>query len=314
MISIKIGKIEKVPLREVWKNEARNFNSWLFDNIEILGEELDINLSAIEKEKRIGSFSADIIAENEFGQKIIIENQLEKTNHDHLGKILTYVSNLEVKVAIWISSEPRIEHERAIEWLNESGSGIGFYLIKIEAYKIGNSNPAPKFTIIAEPSEEAEVVGEEKKELAEQSKKRHEFWESLLERSKEKTSLHSNITPNIYTWIGTGAGKAGLSYNYVISNKHGSVELYIDRGKESEEENKKIFDELYSHKKEIEKVFGEKLEWQRLDNRRASRIRKIYSYVGLNNRDKWGKLQEDMIDGMIKLEKALNRYISRLNI
>jgi len=309
-----IGRIEKVPLREVWKKEAKDFTSWLFDNIEILGEELDIDLAAVEKEKSIGSFSADIIAEDETGQRVLIENQLEKTNHEHLGKILTYVSNLDAKIAIWISSDPRPEHERAIDWLNESGSGVDFYLVKVEAYKIGSSDPAPKFTVIAGPTEEAKVVGEERGELAERHKKRLEFWKSLLEKSKLKTYLHSNITPNIWHWIGTGAGKSGLSYNYVITYKSGSIELYIDRGKELKDENKRIFDELYSCKKEVEEVFGDKLEWQKLEDRRASRIRKRYTYAGLNDKDNWDKLQNDMIDGMIRLEKALKKPINSLKL
>lgn len=313
-MSGKIGKIENVPLRAVWVKEAKDFTSWLFDNVEVLGEELDILLTAVEKEKSIGSFSADIIAEDGSGQKVLIENQLEKTNHEHLGKILTYVSNLDAKIAVWISSDPRPEHERAIEWLNESGSGVDFYLVKIEAYRIGGSEPAPKFTIIAGPSEETEVVGKEKKELAERHKKRLEFWKSLLEKSKLKTTLHSNISPNIWGWIGTGAGRSGLSYNYVITYKHGAVELYIDRGKESKEENKRIFDELYSHKKEIEEIFGGKLEWERLDDRRASRIRKTFAYAGLNDKDKWEKLQNDMIAGMTGFEKALKKYISGLKL
>jgi len=313
-MSNKIGKIEKVPLRKVWKKEAKDFTSWLFDNIEILGEELDISLTAVEKEKGVGSFSADIVAEDESGQRVLIENQLEKTNHEHLGKILTYVSNLDAKIAIWISSNPRPEHERAIDWLNESGIGTSFYLITIEAYRIGNSEPAPKFTIIAGPSEKAEVVGEEKKELAERHKKRLKFWESLLEKSKLKTPLHSNITPNIWSWIGAGAGKRGLSYQYCITYKFGTIELYIDRGKDSKEENKRIFDVLHSHKKAIEKIFKGKLEWQRLNNNRASRIRKDYVYAGLNDKDKWDELQDDMIDGMIRFERALKKYIAALKL
>lgn len=144
-----IGRMERVGIREVWKNEARDFTSWLFDNIDILGEKLNIKITVIEKEKKIGSFSADVIAEGSMGETVLIENQLEKTNHDHLGKLLTYVSNLEAKKAIWISKEPRSEHEKAIEWLNELSSDIDFYLVKVEAYKIGDSDPAPKFTVIA---------------------------------------------------------------------------------------------------------------------------------------------------------------------
>lgn len=307
-----IGKIEKVPLREIWKHEAKDFTTWLYDNIEFLSDELDLTLSPVEKEQDCGSFSADIIAEDPSGFKVVIENQLEKTDHDHLGKLLTYVSNLEAKIAIWISSEPRPEHETAINWLNENGPDVNFYLVQIEAYKIGNSDPAPKFTIVAGPSEKSIIVGKEKKELAERHKKMFSFWTSFLERSKPKTSLHSGISPSKYHWIGTGSGKRGLGYNYAITDKGGQAELYIDRG--DKEENKKIYDTLFGHKKEIEKSFGETLDWQRLDGRRACRIRRFYNYAGLNDENKWEKLQNDMIDGMIRLERSTKNYIKELAI
>lgn len=309
-----VGKIERVSLREVWKKEAKDFTSWLFENIEVLGEELDINLTAVEKEKDIGSFSADIVAADESEQKVVIENQLEKTDHDHLGKILTYISNIDAKIAIWISSNPRPEHERAIDWLNETGSDINFYLVKVEAYKIGNSEPAPKFTVIAGPSEKTKAVADIKKGDIERQKKLLDFWNLLLEKSRQKTLLHSNISASKHTWVGTGAGKSGLAYNYVIHNKYAALELYIDRGKDSKEENKKIFDELFSHKNEIEESFGDKLDWERLDDRRASRISKRFRYAALDDKDKWDKLQNDMIDGMIRFEKATKKFINELKI
>ena len=309
-----IGRIERVPLREVWKKEARDFTSWLFENIEVLGEELDINLIAEEKEKSVGSFSADIVADDGTGQKVLIENQLEKTDHDHLGKILTYVSNLDAKTAIWISSDPRPEHETAIDWLNETGSGTRFYLIKIEAYKIGDSEPAAKFTIIAGPSEKAEIIGEDRKNMAARHKKRFDFWKGLLEKSKTKTNLHANIAPSIYSWIGTGAGKRGLGFNYGVTYKYGQAELYIDRGKDCADENKEIFDRLQSHKEEIEKDFGGELNWERLNDRRASRISKRFAFAGLNDPDKWDTLQNNMIDAMVRLEKAFRKYIREFKI
>ncbi len=309
-----VGKMERVPLREVWKKEAKDFTGWLYENLEILGEELDLDLTADEKEKNVGSFSADITAEDSSGRKVLIENQLEKTDHVHLGQILTYVSNLEAKIAIWISSNPREEHIRAMEWLNESGSGVLFFLVRVEAYRIGSSEPAAKFTIVTGPSEKTEIVGEEKKEEAERHRLRRAFWQSLLEKAKQKTPLHAHITPSIYHWLGAGAGTRGLGFNYAITFKFGQVELYIDRGKEADEENKKIFDNLLSHRTEIEKDFEGKLNWERLDDRRASRISKRFDYAGLNDRDKWDKLQNDMIDAMIRLEKALKPHIKALKI
>jgi len=309
-----VGRIERVPLREVWRKEDKDFTAWLFENIEVLAEELDIELAAIEKEKSAGTFSADILAEDVTGQKVVIENQLEKTDHGHLGQILTYVSNLEAKTAIWVSSNPRPEHERAVEWLNEAGTDVAFYLVKVEAYKIGDSEPAAKFSVISGPSEKSEVVGNEKKQLAERHKKRLEFWKKLLEKSKAKTSLHSNISPKIDHWISAGAGKSGMVYTYVITYKCGQIELTINRGKDSQEENKAIFDQLIKHKEEIETDFGNKLNWERLDDRCSSRISKKYNYAGLNDEDKWDKLQEEMIGGMIRLEKAFKKHIKALKV
>jgi len=305
-----IGKMEKIKLRDIWKNEAKDFSSWLFDNLDFLSEELELKLTPIEKEKRIGTFSADILAENVDGETVIIENQLKRTDHDHLGKILTYVSNIDAKIAIWISSDPRPEHERAIEWLNQASMDAYFYLVKVEAFKIGNSEPAPKFTIISGPSETATSVGKEKKELTERHKKRLEFWKSLLNKSKGKTNLHSNITPGVNAWISTGAGKTGLSYDYGITYKNGQIELYIDTGNYNA--NKKIFDELFKNKEYIEGEFGGGLEWNRIENKRASRIRKVYDYANLSDEEKWDKLQEDMIDGMIRLEKSLKKFIEKI--
>lgn len=310
-----IEKIKKVPLREVWKNEAKDFTSWLFDNIEILGEELDMDLTATDKEGDAGSFSVDIVAEDENGQKVVIENQLEKTNHEHLGKILTYLANLDAKIAIWISSNPRPEHERAIEWLNEFGPGIAFYLIQIEAYKIGNSNPAAKFSIIAGPSEEAEVIGKKKKEYAKRHVLRKEFWTQLLEKAKQKTSLHANITPGMYHWVGAGAGKQGISYNYVITKKYGGCEIYLDKGKDYTKPNinKIRFDKLYKHKRQIEKKFRGRLNWERLDNARASRISIKFTGASLNDKERWEGLQDKMVDAMARMENAFKAYIKELN-
>lgn len=308
-----VGRMERVPLRDVWKKEAKDFTSWLYENLEVLGEELEISLTPDQKERSVGSFSADIIAESS-GQKVLIENQLEKTDHVHLGQILTYISNLDAKIAIWISSDPRPEHVRAIEWLNETGGGVKFYLVQVEAYKIGNSEPAAKFTIVTGPSEKTEIVGDEKKEMEERHKLRYEFWKTLLEKSKQKTSLHANISPGTANWIGAGSGIRGLGFNYAVTYKSGQAELYIDRGKDCEKENKRIFDELHSHRAEIEKDFGDKLRWERLDDRRACRISKRFEYAGLADVDKWDKLQNDMIDSMIKLEQAIKKRLKALKI
>ena len=146
----------------MWKHEAHDFTTWLQDNIDILNDVIDINLVSAEREQSAGTFSIDLVAEDDSGSLIVVENQLEKTNHDHLGKIITYLTSISASTAIWIVSDARPEHINAINWLNESSSA-DFYLIKLEAIKIENSPAAALFTLIVGPSIEAKQVGATKK-------------------------------------------------------------------------------------------------------------------------------------------------------
>ncbi len=308
-----IGKIERVPLRDIWKHEAYDFTNWLQDNIDVLNDALGLSLSNPEREQSAGSFNVDLVAEDENGNPVIIENQLEKSDHNHLGKLITYLTAIGAKTAIWIVADPRPEHVGAISWLNESSSA-NFYLFKVEGVKIGDSDPAPLLTLIVGPSEESREVGEKKKEMAERYSIRYKFWTELLEKAKEKTKLHANISSGQHSWVGTGAGKSGMGYNYTITKHASQVELYIDRGKDSESTNKNIFDELVEHKDEIENVFGESLKWERLDNKRACRISRQFDNGGYQDNDKWPDMQKNMIDAMCRFEKALKPYILKLKV
>lgn len=308
-----IGKLKRVPLREVWKHEALDFTTWMLDNVEVVGDIINLNLSNAEREKSAGSFNVDLVAEDDMGGLVIIENQLDKSNHDHLGKLITYLTSLEAKTAIWIVADPRPEHVRAISWLNES-SAASFYLLKVEAIRIGDSQPAPLLTLIVGPSEEAKELGNKKKEMAERYIIRKKFWTQLLDQSKNMTKLHSNISPSEHNWIGTSAGKRGLGLNYTVTQNNSTVELYIDRGRESEEENKIIFEELFKEKENIENVFGKALEWQSLEGKRACRIKGVVDGGYRDEEEKWPEIHKNMIETMIKLNKALKPYIPKLKI
>ena len=308
-----IGRLKSFPLRNIWPNEEKDFTPWLVENLDILSEFLGINLSFVEREKDIGRyFKADILAEDSSGNPVIIENQFGTSDHDHLGKLLTYMTNLGAKTVIWICEDPRPEHAQAVRWLNEvSPPDISFYLIKLEAFQIENSPPAPHFSIIVKPTEEIKETGKEKAELARRHKLRLKFWETLLKKSKARgIKLFSTISPSKENWISTGAGKTGLSYAYSILMNSARVELYIDTG--NKEKNKKIFDQLHNEKEEIEKVFGEELEWQRLNEKRASRISKTVINKGLKDEEDWNEIQDKMIEAMIRLEKALGKRIRRI--
>ena len=307
-----IGRLRRVPLREVWPHEARDFTPWLAENIDVLNSAIDLSLSDVVREQTVGDFSVDLVAEDESGDRVIIENQLERSNHDHLGKLITYLTQIGAKAAIWIVSDPRPEHISAISWLNESYSA-NFYLLKLEAVRIEESPPAPMLTLIVGSSEESQAVGETKREFTERHSLRRRFWTQLLERAKESTPLHANTSPNQNNYVMTGAGKRGLSFLYIIQQHTSDIDLYIDRGREADDENEAIFNTLQEAKEQIEEGFGEPLKWQRLEGKRACRISKRFSLGGYrDDEEKWEEIQEAMIDGMIRLEAAFRPHIDRL--
>ncbi len=310
-----IARLTQVPLREVWPHEAQDFTRWLAENLDYLEEVTGLSLTLVEREAATGDFAVDILAEDADGNLVVIENQLERTDHDHLGKLLTYMSNQEAKTAIWITSQPRPEHEKAVHWLNETlPADTAFYLIQVAAVQIDDSPPAPLFTVVAGPTPESRQIGARRKELAERHLLRLEFWKQLLEKAnaRQPHHTHARISPGKDHWISAGAGRSGLVWSYVVLMDHGRVELYIDT--HDAERNKAIFDALAQHKEAVEQAFGAPLDWQRLDDKRASRIcAYIRGHGGLRERDRWDELQEAMIEAMLRLEKALKPYIKKLS-
>lgn len=307
-----IGRIRRVPLREVWKHEAYDFTAWLEENVDVLNDLLEVPLETAERESPAGDFRVDLVGEDRDGNTVVIENQLDKSDHQHLGELITYLAAMEAKVAVWIVSEPRPEHTRAISWLNEA-TDASFYLVKLEAVQIGDSPPAPLLTLIVGPSPESRVVGERKRDIAERHEICFRFWKTLLDRARGRTNLHAESSPSERLSLATETGKSGLLLKYQLG-KHGEawVDLYIDRG--SKEENEAIFDQLFAHKQAVEEAFGEALEWERLERYRACRVRKRITLGGWRDEERWPEIQDAMIDAMVRLEAAFRPYIDSLQI
>jgi hypothetical protein len=307
-----IGRLERVPLREVWAHEALDFTQWLELNIDVLNEALDLEIVNVDREQAAGKFSIDLVAEDIHGRQLIIENQLERSDHDHLGKLITYLTAMGAKGAIWIVKDPRPEHLAAVQWLNQS-LDIDFYMVKVEAVKILDSQPAPLFTLIVGPSSEAKEVGQTRKDVAERYALRNRWWTELIQRSADRTRLHAHITPGEYSWIGVSAGYPGINYNYTVTQNGRTAELYIDRGRGAEDENRALFDELCQHREAIETAFGGHLSWEALEGKRACRIRAALDDGGYRSpEEQWPSLHESQIDAMIRLERALKPQIRGL--
>ncbi len=311
-----VGRVKFEPIRDVFRDEARHFTTWLEQNLEALADRLGLKLSVVQREKAVGNFNVDLLCEDGDGRPVIIENQLAKTDHDHLGKLLTYLVNLEASSAIWVTPEPRPEHQKVIDWLNENtATDLSFYLVRVEAARIGESQPAPLFTVLAGPNEQGKEVGEKKKEWAERHYKRMEFWKGLLEKCKKQVPLFASISPSTANWIAASAGKRGVSFTYNIFMDGAAVDLYIDHDQETGAKNKAIFDALLAQKEAIEREIGASLEWQRLDAKRASRIRlPINSDGGLTKPESWPSLQDRMVDAMVLFERALRPRLNTVDV
>ena len=311
MSELIIGRLERVLLREVWKHEAYDFTKWLQANIDVLNSALGLSLVNVEREQAAGAFSIDLVAEDENGGKIIIENQLEKSNHDHLGKVLTYLVAMNARAAIWIVAEPRPEHVAAFAWLNDSSSG-DFYLVKVEAVRIGTSAPAPMLTLIIGPSAETEAVSRTNKEFAERHEIRQRWWTQLVALPQAK--MHAHITPGNYGWIGASTGVRGLGLNYVVMQDECGAELYIDRGNGSDMENKAIFDQLSVHRPAIDAQFDGELLWQRLENRRACRIRTLVSGGYRSPEEEWETIQAAQVEAMNRMNASFQPFLKSLKL
>lgn len=309
----KIQKIVKVPLREIWQREDKDFTKWLEKNIDYLNDILGFEFSVISSEESVGPYKVDLYGEDMSGDKVVVENQLERTDHTHLGQIITYLTNLEAKTAIWITSDPKEEHSKAIDWLNEiTPDDISFYLVKLEAVKIGEdgSHVAPLFTVVKRPTQEKKQLGAEKKEFAERHVLRLEFWTQLLNKINSKYSFCRNISPKKDNWISIALGMSGVSLNLVVTKNHVRSEVYINRG--NKEENKKIFDYFYSIRNKIEKEFGDKLIWNRMEDNITSAIEHRLNNVDVSNKNDWDKINDFLINNSSRMFKVFKGHIKEL--
>lgn len=307
---MKLGKLQEIDIREVWTHEQYDFSKWLSaeDNIQELGNVLNLSLTDIETEKFVGSYRCDILCRDEItGRVVLIENQLEQTNHDHLGKILTYASGLDASVVVWVVASARDEHASAIEWLNKhTDDSISFFLLEIHAYRIGNSEPAPQFKIIEQPNDFAKTVKRiaQDKSVNESQSRRLEFWtqfNDILEQRGKPFNKRKATTDHWYS-VAVGSSECQISIDLVNKDHKIRVGLWIS-------DNKERFDYMHQHKEEIEVAMGFPLFWQRLDNKKSSLICTYIKGLDFKAQDNYPELMNEAIDLVVKMRDVLKKYI-----
>lgn len=182
-----LGRLQKVDINTVWKTEYNHFTPWLAkeENISLLGEELKIDLEVIEMEKSVGPFRADILCKDTTTDKyVIIENQFGKTDHTHLGQIMTYASGLSAFTVVWIAETFTEEHRAVLDWLNNiTDQNIEFFGIEIELFRIGESSPAPMFNMVSKPNTWSKSIKKSSSniQLTETKILQEQYWQSLKE-------------------------------------------------------------------------------------------------------------------------------------
>lgn len=305
-----IGRLIEVDVRELWKHEQYDFSNWLAkdSNIEYLNEILGLTLIEVDKEINVGPYRCDIVATDETsGLKVIIENQLESTNHDHLGKIITYASGLDAKVIVWIVREAKEEHRAAIEWLNNyTSSEIDFFLIEIHAYKIGDSNPAPKFEVVEKPNDFVKrSKNKDDGELNTSQTERLIFWTQFNEKILSKGKPFNLRKPTTDHWYDVAIGTSAAKIAADLVNKENCIilELYIHS-------DKKLYDSLFENKNEIEGELDMNFEWDRLDSKKASRIKHSIHGLDFYNHSNYDQLMDEVIDKVIRMRKVFQKYIA----
>lgn len=312
----RVEKISRIGIRDAFPIEPRDFTPWLTQNIDVVGEAIGFELVSAEREQSTGNFSVDIKAATVDGSAVVIENQYGNSDHDHLGKLITYLSSFQAKVAIWIVENPKQEHINAITWLNEGENNCDFYLLRVEAIRIGESPAAPLLYLIAGPSVESKQIGKKRKDDSQNDILRGEFWKRLLEESFQVGIRHFNslTASGKDAWLGSSAGKPGLSYVYWVNQNGCRIELRIDRGKDSDAENLRILNELKLYQVEIESIFGDEVNWADLEGYRVCSLR--YEVPGgyKSDKDSWDAIVVELTSKMKKLMDATSKHVKALKL
>lgn len=307
----KLGRLNNVELRKAWAHEALDFTNWLAEpeNISLLSDEVGINIKPIQTEAAVGNFKLDILAEEEnTGRKIIIENQLESTNHDHLGKIITYASGLGAEIVIWIVKTIREEHEQAVDWLNEhTDEKINFFIIKMELWQIGDSPLAPKFQVISKPNDWAKIVKSSVVgDLTETKLLQKSFWDDFKNYAKNANSKLKlrNTSPQHWYDISLGFSDAHISLTINTREDLIGCEIYIAN-------SKTLFKHLEKNKNEIEAELQEVLIWDELPEKKASRIR-LTKEARINDKEQWANYFDWLKTTAEKFNTIFSKYIKKV--
>lgn len=291
-----------------------NTDSWLSneENINELGEILGLNLTDIKSEQFVGNYRCDIICKDEISEKVVlIENQLEATNHDHLGKIITYASGLDAAVVVWIVESARQEHASAIEWLNKhTDNTVDFFLLEVHTYQIGDSQPALQFKIVEQPNDFAKnikslsKISEVGEVFAKTMSNRLDFWtrfNEFIDNNGKPFNKHKATTDHWYN-VAMGSSKCQISIDLVNKEHKIRVGVWIPDCKE-------LYDKFYENKEEIQANISFPLSWDRLDMKKASLVCSYIDGLNFEDNSNYNALMSQIVKRVVELKNVFKKYL-----
>ncbi len=312
-----LATIERVDIRGVWSNEAADFTPWLAENIGELGEALGMDLEVEAREASVGGYALDILARDQDNRQVVIENQLENTDHDHLGKLLTYAAGFDANVMVWIARKFRDEHRDTLDFLNRrTGEDTEFFGVEVELWRIDDSRPAVNFNLVATPNEWRKQtvrpsgnVSGEKERLRETSR---EFWRKLTDALREDHDFiePQSTGPISYRSFPTGH-VPGVKYdaNFYLQGR-AVVKLHI--GGSDKDWNKELFDQLEERKGDLESDFGETFEWERRSRGKTSEIRVVRPGSIDDDEETLAEVRAWMVERLLKFKQVFGPRLDEL--
>ena len=314
---VDLGVIERVDLRTVWEHEAQDFTPWLAANLDKLGEALGLELEFREQESAVGPFSLDILAHDlDSSRPVIIENQLEATNHDHLGKLLTYASGHDAYAAVWLVREFRDEHRQALDWLNQrTGEDTAFFGVVVEAWQIDGSRPAPHFRIVAAPNGWQKRTGgaarsSDGRAVSERGERYRQFFENLADALRDGHGFANIRQRRATNYLVVGSGVTGFRYD-VGFPQGGKAQVQLSLRSSN---NARQYDWLLERQESLEAGMGETLLWERREHRQDSRYRITVLRDGSidDDPDALEEVQEWMVDRLLAFRRVFGPHLQEL--
>ena len=306
-------ELDDQEIRRLWPNEERDLSPLVRENIDLLNETLGLQIDIEEAESPVGSFRLDLAGSETTTQRpVVIENQYGSSDHDHLGKLITYAAGREAGILVWLASDFRDAHRTALQWLNDvTGPDMAFFGVTLAVFKIDDSRPAPLYTVVVSPLRSKLPVPQQP---SERGTKYRDFWSRFIDHLRtEHPGLTRAKSPQALSWFSTGVRVSGFSVGTAFTGDgHFRVELYIDTG--NKEQNKRAFLELKESKLLIEEGVGEPLDWTEIPDRRASRISLLQNGTIDDTPE---QLQEYIVwgaAGMAKFRHVFSPLLKRLTL